>query len=47
MNVRVNSGVPGETECKRKKKDGEIQMWERGEKRGIGQEEKKEVQNVL
>jgi hypothetical protein len=23
-----NSGVPGERECKRKKNDGEIQMWE-------------------
>jgi hypothetical protein len=28
---RGNSGVPGERGCKRKKNNGEISMWERGE----------------
>jgi hypothetical protein len=35
MNVRENSGVPGERECKRKKNDGEIQMWERAERKQV------------
>jgi hypothetical protein len=45
---RGNSGVPGERECKRKKNDGEIQMWERGERKQVldGRRGKK-VQNVL
>jgi hypothetical protein len=30
-----NSGVPGERECKREKHDGEIQMWERGERKQV------------
>jgi hypothetical protein len=29
---RGNSEVPGERECKRKKNDGEIQVWEQGER---------------
>jgi hypothetical protein len=32
---RGNSGVPGERECKSKKNDGEIQMWERGERKQV------------
>jgi hypothetical protein len=32
---RGNSGVPGERECKRKKNDGEIQMWEQGERKQV------------
>jgi hypothetical protein len=45
---RGNSEVPGERECKRKKNDGEIEMWERGERKQIlnGRRGKK-VENVL
>jgi hypothetical protein len=45
---RENSGVPVERECKRKKNDGETQMWERGEREQVldGRRGKK-VQNVL
>jgi hypothetical protein len=32
---RGNSGVPGERECKREKNDGEIQMWERKERKQV------------
>jgi hypothetical protein len=40
--------IPGKGECKRKKNDGEIQMWERGERKQVldGRRGKK-VQNVL
>jgi hypothetical protein len=48
MYDRVNSGVPGEREWKRKKNGGEIQMWERGDRKQVldGRRGKK-VQNVL
>jgi hypothetical protein len=32
---RGNSGVPGKRECNRKKNDGEIQVWERGERKQV------------
>jgi hypothetical protein len=32
---RENSGVPGNRECNRKKNDGEIQLWERGERKHV------------
>jgi hypothetical protein len=32
---RGNSGVPGERKCKRKENDGEIHMWERGERKQV------------
>jgi hypothetical protein len=43
-----SSGVPGERMCKRKKNNGEIWMWERGERKQVldGRRGKK-VQNVL
>jgi hypothetical protein len=46
MTQEINSGVPGETKCKRKKNYGEIQ--ERGERKQVldGRRGKK-VQNVL
>jgi hypothetical protein len=40
---RGNAGVHGERKYKRKKNDGEIQMWKRAEKKQRG----KKVQNVL
>jgi hypothetical protein len=45
---RGNSRVAGERECKREKGDGEIQMWEGGERKQVlvGRRGKK-VQNVL
>jgi hypothetical protein len=33
MYDRGNSGGPGERECKKEKHDGEIQMWQRGERK--------------
>jgi hypothetical protein len=45
---RGNSGVPGERECKRKKNDGEIEMWEREERKQIlNGRRRKKVENVL
>jgi hypothetical protein len=41
MTQEINSGVPGETKCKRKKNYGEIQDTRR-EKTGIRWEERKE-----
>jgi hypothetical protein len=45
---RGNSGVPGEREYKRKKNDGEIQIWEQGERKQVldGRRGKK-VQNMI
>jgi hypothetical protein len=36
------SDVPGEEESEREKNDGEIQMWEREERSGIGCKERRE-----
>jgi hypothetical protein len=47
---RGNSGVPREREreCKREKNDGEILMWERGERKQVlGGRRGKKMQNVL
>jgi hypothetical protein len=39
---------PGERECKREKDDGEIQMWERGERKQVLNGGRgKNVQDVL
>jgi hypothetical protein len=39
---------PGERECKREKDDGEIQMWERGERKQVLNGRRgKNVQDVL
>jgi hypothetical protein len=45
---RGNSGEFRESECKREKNDGEIQMWEHGERKQVldGRRGQK-VQNVL
>jgi hypothetical protein len=39
----MNEEMPEETKYKRKKNDGEIQMWERGERK----QRRKKVKNVL
>jgi hypothetical protein len=45
---RGNSAVSGERECKRKKNDAEIWMWERGEiTQVLDGRRRKKVQNVL
>jgi hypothetical protein len=44
---RGNSGVSVQRECKRRKNDGEIQVWERGERKQVLDVRGKEVQNVL